>query len=94
MWNTELNPNMKTDQPKKVGSKNQWYKGSVEYWDAQPTTVDGVLGGYGNVHHADIGTSASMLETFKDNFTSFEAAIDCGAGIGRIAKAILLPRFR
>ena len=26
----------------------QWYKKQEKYWDDQPTTVEGVLGGYGS----------------------------------------------
>ncbi len=35
------------------GLKQEWYKGSLQYWNEQPATVDGVLGGYGIVHDVD-----------------------------------------
>ena len=34
-----------------------------------------------------------MIEDFKDKISGFNTAIDLGAGIGRIAKATLIPRF-
>ena len=34
-----------------------------------------------------------MIEDIKDRISGFNSAIDMGAGIGRIAKAILIPRF-
>ena len=33
----------------------------VQYWDKQPTTIDGVLGGYQDVHTSDIKTSVEMI---------------------------------
>lgn len=58
MWELELNPDLKeikkvltgNQTASTVGTKDDWYKGSVKYWNEQPTTVDGVLGGYGIVH--------------------------------------------
>ena len=48
MWERELK-----------GDKNKnWYNRSVEYWDNQATTVDGVLGGYEEVHEEDSKTSS------------------------------------
>ena len=34
----------------------------IQYWDSQPATIDGVLGGYEYVHDQDVRTSYSMLE--------------------------------
>jgi len=48
-----------------AGDKATWYKGSVDYWDAQPATVDGVLGGYESIHEVESDTSRTMIETFK-----------------------------
>lgn len=77
-----------------IGTKQDWYSGSLQYWNEQPTTVDGVLGGYGVVHDVDSETSAQMLQDFKDKISGFRTAIDMGAGIGRISKTTLLPKFQ
>lgn len=79
---------------KTVGTKQDWYSGSVRYWNEQPATVDGVLGGYGVVHDVDSDTSAAMIDEFKDRISGFMSAIDLGAGIGRISKTTLIPRFK
>lgn len=57
MWATELNPDfakveeeLKGQKEPRIGTKQDWYSGSVKYWNEQPATVDGVLGGYGLVH--------------------------------------------
>lgn len=34
-----------------------------------------------------------MIDTFKHMMPSMGLALDCGAGIGRIAKKVLLPKF-
>jgi len=34
-----------------------------------------------------------MIEDFSDRISGFNTAIDMGAGIGRIAKTILISRF-
>jgi hypothetical protein len=34
-----------------------------------------------------------MLADYQDQISGFESAIDLGAGIGRIAKTTLVPRF-
>ena len=86
-----MNEDEKSKQ--RVGSKQQWYKGSVKYWDEQEPNYEGVLGGYGKVHPVDSDTSKMMIEEFKDRISGFNSALDCGAGIGRIAKEVLKPTF-
>ena len=74
--------------------KKIWYSKSLEYWEEQPTTINGVLGGFSEVHPIDSITSMAMIEKFKDRISGFQNAIDCGAGIGRISKETLLNRFK
>ena len=44
------------------------------------------------MHHCDIDTSINFLEKFKDSI-GHGRALDCGAGIGRVTKYFLAPRF-
>ena len=44
------------------------------------------------MHHTDIDTSANFVDQFKTRF-EHNRALDCGAGIGRVTKHLLLPRF-
>lgn len=46
------------------------------------------------MHDVDSETSASMINEFKDRISGFMTAIDLGAGIGRISKTTLIPRFK
>ena len=70
-----------------------WYSEGLNYWNKQPTTINGVLVGFGQVHKTDSITSMAMIEKFKDRISGFQNAIDCGAGIGRITKETLLKCF-
>lgn len=54
--------------------------------------MNGVLGGYGMVHPVDSDTSCNFLDSFKDKL-HHNRALDCGAGIGRVTKSVLLSRF-
>jgi len=104
MWEKELTPDLAKRRAAwrrhlgqeftpAIGTRLEWYNGSVNYWNQQPATVDGVLGGYGKVHETDSDTSRKMIEDFKDRISGFHTAVDMGAGIGRIAKVTLLPKF-
>ena len=102
MWQSELDPayieamkQMKTTEESKepIGSKDKWYKGSTKYWDEQPVTIDGVLGGYGKIHPVDTDTSRRMIDAQKGDLSGLNWALDCGAGIGRITKDTLQPVF-
>ena len=76
-----------------TGTKGAWYQGSVQYWDNQPATIDGVLGGYEAIHETESDTSIQMINQFKHLLPSMGSALDCGAGIGRITKRVLKPLF-
>lgn len=46
------------------------------------------------MHTVDSETSAQMLKSFEDRISGWDDALDLGAGIGRVSKATLIPRFR
>ena len=68
-----------------------FYSKAVEYWNNVDPTIGGMLGGLQRVHRPDIEGSESILKRFGPS--RCERAIDCGAGIGRITKYLLLPHF-
>lgn len=56
---------------------------------------DGVLGGYGAITPTDIQGSKQFLAQLQQNFgVQLNKVADCGAGIGRITKNMLLPLFQ
>ena len=85
-----------------------WYGDALKYWENEqncPPTIDGVLGGFGNVSPIDISGSRTFLQEIKElelkEATTNEdqrelgktRVIDIGAGIGRITKELLLPLY-
>lgn len=75
----------------KTGSDEDWYGRSALYWDRSDPSLDGVLGGFGHIHEIDMKSSRKILRIFKD--MKYQRALDCGSGIGRISKDLLLPLF-
>ncbi|MED6276384.1 N-terminal Xaa-Pro-Lys N-methyltransferase 1 [Characodon lateralis] len=56
-----------------------------------------MLGGYGGISSIDINGSKAFLKKFLgegQGKTGTGCALDCGAGIGRITKRLLLPLFK
>lgn len=60
-----------------------------------PATIDGILGGYEQISNTDIEGSKAFLHKVLTRQTSSgtKLALDCGAGIGRITKHVLIPCF-
>ncbi|XP_035040334.1 N-terminal Xaa-Pro-Lys N-methyltransferase 1 [Hippoglossus stenolepis] len=76
--------------------ETSFYSNAEGYWRDVSPTVDGMLGGYGSISNIDINGSKAFLHKFLgegDGKTGTGCALDCGAGIGRITKRLLLPLF-
>ncbi|KAL7696852.1 AdoMet dependent proline di-methyltransferase/Methyltransferase domain containing protein [Lotmaria passim] len=84
MWRAELAGDL-------YDPKKGWYGKALEYWRNVPATVNGVLGGMEHVHDIDIKGSRKFIESLPDRGTN--RALDCGAGIGRIAKNLLTKMY-
>jgi aldose 1-epimerase len=66
-----------------------WYQHSLDYYEENcPPTVDGVLGGLGEVSDSDLAGSRRFLNELGLSATG--TACECGAGIGRVTKGLLL----
>lgn len=74
---------------------DQFYEDAAHYWEKIPATIDGMLGGFGFISHIDIkGSNAFLEEVFQmKNPPGKHQALDCGAGIGRITKNLLMKVF-
>ncbi|CAN9504749.1 unnamed protein product [Ophioblennius macclurei] len=80
-----------------AGNEESFYSNAEGYWKDVPPTVDGMLGGYGSISSIDINGSKAFLQKFLgegEGKTGSGCALDCGAGIGRITKRLLLPLFQ
>ncbi|WOG81635.1 hypothetical protein DCAR_0100786 [Daucus carota subsp. sativus] len=90
MWKEEVGDTQK---------KTDWYRTGVGYWEGVEASVDGVLGGYGHVNEADIKDSEAFLNSLLVDFfpdagrNQHLVALDCGAGVGRVTKNLLIRYF-
>lgn len=78
-------------------NQTTFYHNAEDYWRDVAPTVDGMLGGYGSISSIDLNGSKAFLQKFLgdgEGKTSPGCALDCGAGIGRITKRLLLPLFK
>ncbi|KAL3989363.1 AdoMet dependent proline di-methyltransferase family protein [Acanthocheilonema viteae] len=75
--------------------KNTIYEKAKAYWATVSCNVDGMLGGFAHLHVPDIRASKQFINLLKVKgmLTKYERAIDCGCGIGRVTKHLLLPLF-
>lgn len=80
----------------KFNSDGQFYKKAAKYWANVPATIDGVLGGYGHVSDIDIEGSKLFLTHILSlaNPPNTKLALDCGAGIGRVSRNLLMSYFQ
>lgn len=76
------------------------YAQAEEYWSTVRPTVDGVLGGFGRLSKKDVSESEKFLLTNLPSVSGSGrgeedplAALDCGAGIGRVTNELLLDYF-
>ncbi|XP_022146716.1 alpha N-terminal protein methyltransferase 1 isoform X2 [Momordica charantia] len=90
---------MWTEQVGNPTKRTQWYREGVGYWQGVEASVDGVLGGYGHVNDADILGSEVFLKSILSERFHFAGkdrplvALDCGSGIGRVTKNLLIRYF-
>lgn len=86
---------MGNTEDKAAESEKTDVNSSKEYWATISPTVNGMLGGFGSVSNLDIQTSKAFLQKLfvSEPRPGRDHALDCGAGIGRISKHLLLPLF-
>uniref|UniRef100_A0AC35TSU7 Alpha N-terminal protein methyltransferase 1 n=1 Tax=Rhabditophanes sp. KR3021 TaxID=114890 RepID=A0AC35TSU7_9BILA len=78
-----------------IGDTALIYQKSKQYWDGIDSTVDGMLGGFQQLHAPDVDGSKKLLTGLrgKNHFKQMQVALDCGAGVGRVTKHTLMPFF-
>lgn len=94
MWIQEIGSE---NEPESNSKRKDWYSNGISYWERAEASVDGVLGGYGFVNDTDIKGSDAFVKTIlRDRFGNDNrslVALDCGSGIGRVTKNLLLRYF-
>lgn len=76
----------------------QWYGKAMEYWEEQDASINGVLGGFGDLHPVDVAASQFFLDQVFSpavigSVPTGSAVADCGAGVGRISQFLLSNFF-
>lgn len=73
----------------------QFYTKAQEYWSKVDATVDGMLGGFAAISRTELVSSRLFLNEIYRVKPAPERvrALDCGAGIGRVSKGLLMPFF-
>ncbi|KAI9363365.1 alpha-N-methyltransferase NTM1, partial [Zopfochytrium polystomum] len=80
---------------------SSWYVDAAAYWSSVPSTVEGMLGGFGKLTTIDCKSSVAFVsDFFADEAKQGRpapgkalACADCGAGIGRVSKGFLLKVY-
>ena len=73
--------------------RDAWYSKAAAYWSDIEATVDGVLGGFGDMTEIDLRDSHAFFKQqagIAKEVRPGTLACDCGAGIGRVSKGLLL----
>ncbi|XP_031629915.1 alpha N-terminal protein methyltransferase 1 [Contarinia nasturtii] len=73
-----------------------FYKNAQRYWSQISPTIDGMLGGLSMIDTTDVqGSSRFLKDLFKMKPPpNPHRALDCGAGIGRVTKNLLINYFK
>lgn len=73
-----------------------FYENAQQYWSRIEPTIDGMLGGLSMIDSTDVnGSSRFLNELFKMKPSpGTSRALDCGAGIGRVTKNLLINYFK
>eukprot|EP01084_Bolivina_argentea_P274681 468233_1 len=72
-----------------------WYTHGANYWESCNSEVYDMLGGQDSVDGPDREGNEEFLKDLKHSFPSIgsELVADCGGGIGRVTKGVLLDYF-
>ncbi|KRZ58096.1 N-terminal Xaa-Pro-Lys N-methyltransferase 1-B [Trichinella nativa] len=75
-------------------NKEAEYTKAAEYWKKVTADLDGMLGGLGYLHEADVEHSKSFLNDLCTEYHfPTKIALDCGCGVGRVTKSVLAEKF-
>lgn len=92
-------PHNKSDSQPTVAEFFQspgFYQNAQHYWSQIPPTIDGMLGGLSVIDTTDVGGSIQFLIDLLKMRPPIDRkhALDCGAGIGRVTKNVLIRFFQ
>ncbi|CAM4590929.1 N-terminal Xaa-Pro-Lys N-methyltransferase 2 [Lepidochelys kempii] len=79
-----------------INGEMQFYARAKHFYREVPATEEGMMGDYIELSSTDIESSREFLRKFigGPGKAGTEHALDCGSGIGRVTKHVLLPVFK
>ncbi|XP_038269933.1 alpha N-terminal protein methyltransferase 1B isoform X1 [Dermochelys coriacea] len=79
-----------------INGEMQFYARARHFYREVPATEEGMMGDYIELSSMDIESSREFLRKFigGPGKAGTEHALDCGSGIGRVTKHVLLPVFK
>ncbi|XP_006115943.1 N-terminal Xaa-Pro-Lys N-methyltransferase 2 isoform X1 [Pelodiscus sinensis] len=79
-----------------INGEMQFYARAKHFYREVPATEEGMMGDYVELSSVDIKSSREFLRKFVGGpgKAGTDCALDCGSGIGRVTKHVLLPVFK
>uniref|UniRef100_A0A8C9MFS3 N-terminal Xaa-Pro-Lys N-methyltransferase 2 n=1 Tax=Serinus canaria TaxID=9135 RepID=A0A8C9MFS3_SERCA len=79
-----------------INGEMQFYARAKHFYREVPATEEGMMGDYIELSNTDVESSREFLRKFVGGVgkAGTSRALDCGSGIGRISKHVLLPVFK
>uniref|UniRef100_A0A8C8R6T5 Methyltransferase like 11B n=1 Tax=Pelusios castaneus TaxID=367368 RepID=A0A8C8R6T5_9SAUR len=79
-----------------INGEMQFYARAKHFYREVPATEEGMMGDYIELSSTDIEFSREFLRKFVEGpgKAGTDRALDCGSGIGRVTKHVLLPVFK
>ncbi|NXU72773.1 NTM1B methyltransferase, partial [Oreotrochilus melanogaster] len=79
-----------------INGEMQFYARAKHFYREVPATEEGMMGDYIELSNIDVESSREFLRNFVGGVGKADTnrALDCGSGIGRISKHVLLPVFK
>ncbi|CAI9549864.1 unnamed protein product [Staurois parvus] len=78
-----------------IDGEKQFYIRARNFYKDVPATDEGMMGDFSDLSNTDIESSREFLRKFVGGpgKAGTDYALDCGSGIGRVSKHVLLPVF-
>lgn len=86
MWKHELQGDL-------YDPESGWYGKALKYWENTSADMSGVLGGLDELHKCDVPETLAFFDLSFEKDHQRTRALDCAAGIGRVTKHVLAPRY-
>lgn len=77
-----------------IKGEKQFYYRAQKFYEDVPASEEGMMGDFVEISHVDLEGSRKFLSRFMGpGKAGTKCALDCGCGIGRVSKGVLLPLF-